>query len=253
MGLAQPEAGGNWQFESKRYQYWTRAGMDGAFAIPHVRPGRYTLYAFNTGALGEFTKAEVEVAAGRPAELGELMWEVPHQGRIAWEIGVPDRSAGEFAHGTDYFHGYGWERFEKEFANPVEFTIGKSDPATDWNYVQCGYGVKALTPWRWRVHFALESAPAKEATLVLAIASANGANIQVFANDGAKAVATVTPSVQGGDALLRESIHAKYCVERVAIPAGRLRAGENMISLELAGVKNIRQHVMYDYLALEVK
>jgi len=31
VGVAQPDPGGNWQDESKRYQYWTRADVDGNF------------------------------------------------------------------------------------------------------------------------------------------------------------------------------------------------------------------------------
>src|ERR1700738_5030409 len=52
VGLAQPDAGGNWQDESKRYQYWVQADSGGTFSIPHVRPGDSTLYAFVTGAVG---------------------------------------------------------------------------------------------------------------------------------------------------------------------------------------------------------
>jgi rhamnogalacturonan endolyase len=252
VGLAQPDAGGNWQYESKRYQYWTRADADGRFTIPNARPGSYTLSAFTGGAVGEFTREKVSVSAGQITQAGELVWDAPHKGRIAWELGVPDRSAREFAHGGDYFHGYVWDNFPREFSNPLEFTIGKSDPAKDWNYAHCGYGTKKLVPWKWRIHFNLDAAKKGDATLVLAIASAERARIEIFANDESKPVAIVTPKVQGGDALLRESIHAKYCVEQAAIPAGKLRAGENVITLVQTNVRGLRQHVMYDYLSLEV-
>lgn len=252
VGLAQPESNGNWQFESKRYQYWTKADASGRFTIPNVRPGSYTLSAFTVGAVGEFTKSDVVVRASQKADAGALFWEVPHKGKIAWEIGIPDRTSREFAHGNDYFHGYGWDNFAKEFPNPLEFTIGKSDPARDWNYAQTGYGTEKLQPWKWRIHFQLSAAPQADATLVLSIASADSAHIAVCSNDESAPVATVTPSVQGGDALLRESAHAKYCVERVTIPSGKLRAGENVITLTQTNVKGMRQHVMYDYVCLEV-
>ena len=214
---------------------------------------RARFYAFTTGAVGEFSKAEVIVRAGQVTSAGNLVWNVPHQGsKIAWEIGVPDRTAKEFAHGNDYFHGYGWEKFPKEFSNPLEFTIGKSDPSRDWNYAQPGYGDAKLQPWKWRIHFQLPAAPPGDATLVLAIASAEAAKIEVFSNDESNPVATVVPSVQGGDALLREGIHGKYCVEQAAIPASQLHAGENIITLVQTGVKGLRQHVMYDYLRLEL-
>jgi rhamnogalacturonan endolyase len=252
IGLAQPEANGNWQFESKHYQYWTRADAHGGFTIPNVRPGTYTLYAFTTGAVGEFSQHDVIVRAGQSISLGAVAWNVPHKGKIAWELGVPDRTSAEFANGTHYFHGYEWEKFPKEFSNPLEFTIGQSDPAKDWNYAQTGYGEGKLQPWKWRIHFHLASAPAGDGTLVLAIASADSAHIDVFSNDESKPVCTVVPSVQGGDALLRESGHAKYCVEHVTIPANQLHAGENVITLVQTNVKGLRAHVMYDYLSLEV-
>ncbi len=62
---------------------------------------------------------------------------------------------------------------------------------------------------------------------------------------------TITPTVQGGDALLRESIHAKYCVEYATIPTGRLHAGNNTISL-VVPADSADAHVMYDYLNLEL-
>ena len=52
---------------------------------------------------------------------------------------------------------------------------------------------------------------------------------------------------------LREGIHAKYCVETVTIPAGRLRAGSNTISLGLPSTREASGHVMYDYLCLETR
>ncbi len=74
----------------------------------------------------------------------------------------------------------------------------------------------------------------------------------MFVNDERRPLAEVTPSVQGGNALLREGIHAKYCVEYVTIPASRLKAGANVVSLVLANVQAAGVHVMYDYLNLEL-
>ncbi len=256
VGLAQPEPGGNWQFDSKHYQYWSKADAHGEFAIRNVRPGPYTLYAFVPGAVGEFSSTDVQVRAGQTNRLADFSWHVPHKGRsIAWEIGVPDRTAREFRHGTNYFHGYLWEGFGNEFSNPLEYTIGRSDWATDWNYAQSLYrtaGRPSNSPWKWRIHFNLTNAPPGSATLTLAIASAQRAKINVFVNDEEKPVTQVAPSVQGGNALLREGIHAKYCVEYVSIATDRLKTGENIITLALAGQPSADQHVMYDYLSLEL-
>jgi rhamnogalacturonan endolyase len=254
VGLAQPDAGGNWQFESKRYQYWTRADAAGRFRIPNVRPGTYTLYAFTSGVVGEYSQPNVTVSAGKSTPVGDLIWDVPRKGtKLAWEIGVPDRTAQEFRHGDDYFHGLVWQNFSKEFSNPLEYTIGKSNPATDWNYAQSRYGNEPGAPWKWRIHFQLDGAPPTgQATLTLAIASADRARLDIYVNDESKPLATVTPSVQGGNALLREGIHAKYCVEQVVIPANTLKSGDNTITLVQSNVRSPGYHVMYDYLSLEL-
>ncbi len=252
IGVAQPPPEGNWQFESMNYQFWAKTDAKGNFTIPHVRPGVYTLYAFVDGAVGEFSKSDVRVEAGKTTTLDQVVWNVPHKGsRIAWEIGIPDRTAKEFRHGNDYFQGYLWMHFDKEFANPLEYYVGKSNWATDWNYAQSRYGDAAVAHV-WKIHFDLAEAPAGDATLTLAIASADRAKIVVKVNDDRKPLTEVTPSVQGGNALLREGIHAKYCVEYVKIPADRLKAGPNVISLSLANPSNVGGHVMYDYLNLEL-
>jgi rhamnogalacturonan endolyase len=255
VGLAQPPPGGNWQFESKHYEYWTKADAEGNFTIRNIRPGTYMFYAFTDGAVGEFSKQDVTVTTGQ-TQLGDLTWNVPHHGsRIAWEIGVPDRTAKEFRHGDNYFHGFVWTNFANEFPNPLEYYVGKSDWHTDWNYAQTRYALPGETnavPWKWRIHFKLEPVPSGPATLTLAIASADLARIHVNVNDDTRVFATVIPSVQGGNALLREGIHAKYCVEYVSIPPENLKAGENVITLSVPETQSAASHVMYDYLNLEL-
>ena len=98
VGLA-PAADADFQFSATGYQFWTRAAADGTFALPHVRPGAYTLYAAVDGAVGQFARTGISVTAGHDGSLGDVTWAVPHAGRrIAWEVGTPDRSAAECAH-----------------------------------------------------------------------------------------------------------------------------------------------------------
>jgi len=254
IGVAQPPPGGNWQFESNHYQYWARPDNQGNFSIPNIRPGTYTFSAFTDGAVGEYSRQHVTVTAGKTTALGDVTWNVPHQGKsIAWEIGVPDRTAREFRHGTDYFHGYVWQNISNEFPNPLEYTVGKSDWSKDWNYVQSWYQVgDQRVPFKWRIHFHLTDVPAGDATMTFAIASAHGgAKINVYVNDESKPLGTVVPSIQGGNAMLRESIHAKYCVEYLTIPTSHLVKGANTITLEQTNTST-QTHVMYDYLNLEL-
>ena len=141
IGLSQPDAGGNWQFESKRYQHWVHPDTNGNFVIPFVRPGSYTLSAFAVGAVGEFTYSNnVTITANTTNALGNLTWNVTHPGgQIAWEIGIPDRSAGEFRHGTNYWYAFLWETYSNDFPNPLTYTVGTSNWTNDWNYAHPGY------------------------------------------------------------------------------------------------------------------
>ncbi len=257
IGLAQPDVGGNWQFESKRYQYWVHADSNGNFTIPHVRPGNYTLYAWTVGAVGEFTRANVTVTAAATNALGNITWTVPHTGGyLAWEIGVPDRTAREFRHGsTDYWRAFLWEDYSSEFSNPLEYTIGVSDPATDWNYAQPGYLVGTnWSGWKWRVNFNLASVPASgNATLVIAWAGSDHARMQFYVNDETTQFgANHYPPNGDGNALIREGIHAKYGVSSISIPVSRLRVGSNTITLLQGRSTTASDHVMYDYVSLEM-
>jgi rhamnogalacturonan endolyase len=255
IGLSQPAPGGNWQFESKNYQYWSRVAADGSYTIPNIRPGIYTLSAFADGAYGEFEKNPIEIKPGTTTDLSAITWTIPrNRGKLLWEIGIPNRRADEFRHGDDYFQGYLWKNFHKEFSNPLEYHIGRSSPAKDWNYAQSSYPTPSgtTTPWKWRVHFDLEQAPTSDATLTIAIASADRARILLFMNDESKSFHTLNPKVSGGNALLREGIHAKYSYYQIPVPHRSLHPGKNTLTLLQTRTHSPAFHVMYDALSLEV-
>lgn len=256
VGLAQPEeTAGNWQFQGDAYQYWVHADAEGRFTIPHVRPGAYTLYAFTNGAVSEFSRKDVSVERGAVLPLGDLTWAVPHPGRqIAWEIGVPDRTASEFRHGhTDWYTPYLFDTFSQEFPNPLEYDATKRNWDTAWNYAQTTYTAgKTDAPWKWRIHFPLTAVPAGNATLTLAFAGSDQSKLNIYVNDESAPFTTLTPPNAGGNALIREAIHAKYGVSYVTIPASRLKAGANTITLEQARVHGGFSHFLYDYLNLEL-
>jgi len=260
VGLAAPEdVAGNWQFQSKGYQYWAVADASGNFTIPAVRPGSYTLYAFNDGVVGEYSKTAVTVTAGATNAQGTLTWAVSHPGSsIAWEIGTPDRTAKEFRHGNDYFEPFLWNGFSAEMPNPLVYTVGVSNPATDWNYVHTPYattdanGVTTTVPWNWKVNFNLPAVPASgNAVLTVAVASSHYSRLWLTLNDEPNAFARISPPVDGGNALLRQGIHAKYCRVDISIPVSRLKVGANTFTFGFSG-SDQSTHVMYDYLRLEL-
>ena len=277
VGLAAPDSGeenatNNWQFQADGYQYWVRAAADGTFTIPNVQtfstyggPATFQLYAFSagtnstTGCVGEFSTGPFTFNSG-PTNLGTLTWNVPHQGAsLAWEIGYPNRTADKFRHGDDYATPDLWSSVSKEFSNPLEYTVGVSDWSKNWNYAQFGYLKNGKwSEWPWCIHFNLTNAPASgDATLTLACASVNcdqrhaNVAIKIFVNDESKSFTIIHPPIQGGNAVMRQGIHAKYDVERVAISMSQLHNGANTITL-VTDRPGSFAHVMYDYLSLEL-
>ena len=260
VGVSQPDPGGNWQFESKRYQSWVHPDATGNFSIAHIRPGTYTLSAWTVGAVSEFTLTNVVITAGATNALGNLNWTNTHPGgQIAWEIGIPDRSAAEFRHGTNYWYPYLWTTYTNDFPNPLTYNVGTSNWTNDWNYAQPGYltGTTNWAQWKWRINFTLTNLPTSgSATMIFAIASMYYAAIDVYANDESSMVGEVAVNFAGGgaggNALIREGIHAKYGVGYQSIPLSSLRIGTNTITLIQRGVNSGFDHVMYDYVNLEL-
>lgn len=258
VGLAAPqETHGNWQQQSKGYQYWVRADASGNFSIPAVRPGTYTLYAFTDGVVGEFSKTNIIVSAGATNTQSDIAWNIIHPGTsIAWEIGVPNRSASEFKHGNDYFIPYQWDVYTNELPNPLVYNVGSSNPATDWNYAHSNYkGAVAgtTTGWNWDVNFDLPVVPRTgDATLTVAFAGANYPRLFLYLNGEATSFTRLSPTISGGNALLRQGIHAKYSYVDVSIPVSRLRQGSNTFRFAYTGDPGYSSNVMYDYLRLEL-
>ena len=268
VGLATPDGTGtyDWQFDSNNYEYWVKADANGNFNIPNVRPGTYTLYAFTYGAVGQYSQASVTVAAGQTTALGQVNWTVTHPGNwIAWEIGVPDRNATEFRHGTtDYYVPFAWTNFSSQFTNPLNYNVGSSNWATDWNYAhgfwQVGgtdSSVGTLSLWPWNVNFNLATVPSSgNATLTIALAGSNLGHLRVWVNRATTSnpnLDDTSPPAGGGDGLLREGVHAKYGVITFSFPVSDLQAGSNTITFEqINGTLGEANHLMYDYIDLEM-
>jgi rhamnogalacturonan endolyase len=242
------DAGGvDWQRDAKHYQFWARADDKGAFRIPNVRPGTYTLRAIADGVLGEFSKADVAVAAGKTLALGRLAWSPPRYGKQLWEIGVPDRSAGEFRHGDRYWVWGLYNEYPREFPHDVNFVIGKSDWRKDWNYAQ---PPRAGKPTTWAVTFQLPRAPQGKATLRLAICGSRGRRgILVSVND--RPAGGTGPLVDSG-VMHRDGIRGYWQEKRVSFDAALLKAGTNVLKLTNPG-RAWPEGVLYDYLRLELE
>lgn len=248
VGLA--AATPDWQQQSSGYQYWVHADATGAFTIPHVRPGGYTLYAFTAGVMDEFRLDGVKVESGRTLELPLPDWKPVRHGRQLWQIGTPDRTAGEFRHGDDFREWGLWQNYAKEFPHDVNFIIGESHERTDWNYAQCAVEKDGdIVGTKWNVRFDLPAAPKRgTGTLRIAIAAAHKAALRILVN-GRQAG---THRVDTDNAMMRAGIHGQYSEWDVLFAASLLRSGANTITLEQQGGRTIQRNVMYDCVRLEL-
>ncbi len=241
----------DWQTDGKHYQYWAKADADGRFTIPHARTGTYTLCAFTDGILGNYSRAEVHVEGGKKTDLGDLKWAPIRYGKQLWEIGVPNRSAEEFRHGDHYWQWGLYELYPKEFPNGVDFTVGKSDWKTDWNYAQppLPNGKDRWTKSTWRVRFDVDKRVKGTATLRLAICGARGGPVDVSLNG--KPIGSTGELPESG-VMHRDGIRSVSLVERnLNFDASLLKNGENILELTKQA-RNWTDGVLYDYLRLEL-
>jgi rhamnogalacturonan endolyase len=240
----------DWQTDGKHYQYWAKADAEGHFTIANVRPGTYTLYAFTNGVLGDFSRADVRVEAGKTNTLGDLIWVPVRYGKQLWEIGVPDRSAAEFLHGDHYWQWGLYNLYPKEFPNGVDYVIGKSDWRRDWNYAQPPVpdGKDRWKKSTWRIRFDLERACRGTATLRLAICGARGGPVDVAVND--RSIGSTGELPESG-VMHRDGIRGVEIERNLKFDASILKAGENVVELTKQA-RNWTEGVLYDYLRLEL-
>ena len=260
VGLASPPFPGlgqdrkptilGWENDGKHYQYWTHADAAGNFTI-HARPGSYTLYAFNNGILGEFSRPNVSVTASQTLNLGSLSWTPVRYGRQVWEIGTPDRSAAEFRHGDHYWAWGLYNLYPKEFPNGVNYVIGKSVPSKDWDYAQPP--VKdAAGKWHgttWKITFTMAAVHPGKATLRLALCGTHNSQIDVTVNG--HPIGGTGPLPSSG-VMHRDGIRGLELECDLPFNTNLLVPGDNVIALT-THARDWPDGVLYDYLRLEIK
>jgi len=290
----------DFQLFGKNYQFWTKTDSSGNFTIPNVIAGsNYTLFAFGQGAIGQFqsqalsgatvpvtinypvTPFSVTVTGGQTTSLGTITWTPTRVGSTIWEIGVPDRNTQEFRHGDDYWHGdYGtasapaesWApylNYRLEFPSGLNYTVGTSHWANDWDYAEPCTFDPATGNWNgttWTVTFNLPQAPTSgaQASLYMGIAADNSGPVIVSVNGtnlGSTSGVTATPSsisstgffsYYDNDAMIRMSSHGIFCDERITFPGTLLHSGSNTVTLNMRKGGYFANDCMYDYVRLEL-
>ncbi|KAK1574839.1 hypothetical protein Q3G72_000309 [Acer saccharum] len=272
VGLAAPGDVGSFQIETKGYQFWTKTTKKGYFVIKNVRVGNYSLYAWVPGFIGNYQyQYNITVTPGSKINLKVIVYEPPRNGPTLWEIGIPDRSAAEFFipdpyptlmnqlynNHSDKFRQYGlWERYADLYRNrDLKYTIGVSDYTRDWFFahVTRNIGNKTYEGTTWQIIFELESWKRGNYKLQLALASANGAEIQVRFNDADRTDRALfsTGLIGKDNAIARHGIHGLYKLYTIDVPSSHLQRGNNILYLTQSRGIGPFQGVMYDYIRLE--
>jgi len=234
--LSDPDPEVAWTAQAKGYNYWADVSPDGGFTLDNVVPGDYTLYVSGADQPNDFIQTGVHVAAGKAETLTPIDWRVETHGKTLWQLGVFDRTAGEFRNGGDARGYQMFARYPGQFPHDVDFTIGKSDPAADWNYAQWSW--YAQSPL-WHLRF---DAPAQTgiATLTVGIASAQPAHgkltdVQVSLNGRPVGVIalpkTGTAGYRGGNQ------DSPYNVAVFTFDAALIRPGANDLTFGFAGAR----------------
>ncbi|CAK7349920.1 unnamed protein product [Dovyalis caffra] len=242
IGLAVPGAAGSWQFDSKGYQFWTRADKKGYFSIKNVRAGDYNLYAWVPGIIGDY-KHEVNISikpgtvtlgnAGSNINLGLLRYGPPRNGPTLWEIGIPDRSAAEFFVPDPY----------PTLENRLFNNLTKHKNA----------GKNTYNPTTWQIKFELENVnQTGHYTFQLALASAHICALQVRFNDPSAGRPHFQTRLIGKDnAIARHRIRGLYRFYSVDVLGQHLLKGQNTVYLTLSRIRNAFEGILYDYIRLE--
>lgn len=266
IGVAIPPSSTNgtndFQLWSKNYQFWVKTDGQGNFTIPNVIPGVHNLYAFGPAAAGQMTKnGYVTVTAGNTTDLGVVEW-IPYRlAPTVWEIGIPDRTAKEFKHGDDYWYGGtypnpNWAKFMDyvtEFPNDVNYTIGQSNWATDWNFVQPYniVGTAQTAAPEWKVNFKLATKPTIGSNSSIYVAAASSYQGPLFVKVNGTNITTPTTGVSfpnPSNATIRKGIHGAFGDLRFTFASSLLKAGDNVISFTQ---RRALGDIQYDYLRLE--
>ncbi|KAG8701655.1 hypothetical protein FRC09_005214 [Ceratobasidium sp. 395] len=285
------------EVDTKALQYWGDIKSDGTIEIPRVKAGTYRLTVYASGIFGQYVQDNIVVKAGTTNPVVQATWKEESAGTEIWRLGIPDKTAGEFRHGyapdpnktlhpEEYRIYWGYYDFPTDFPNGVNFTIGKSDIARDWNYIHWsvfGPSYKRTNAvWdkmnNWTINFDYKQKTinpnfASTATLTIQLAGAktasgntdvdNGAytnfDLNVIVN-GNKPLPFHIPWYQSSSCGVRSDISCYNLGERLTFPSMWLKSGHNSIVLSLplnatdyeSAVLPASIYVQYDALRLEV-
>lgn len=279
------------------YQYWGEIDAKGNVNIQRVKAGTYRLTVYADGIFGNFVKENVKVSAGKKTKTS-VTWKEESAGTEVWRLGIPDKSSGEFRHGNaldtthprnprEYLIYWGAYDFPTDFPDSVNFTIGKSDIAKDFNTVH--WAVFGPTHDRkeiytrnmnnWTINFDLTANDLKKtntATFTIQLAGVKTAAgntdiynrsepyanlpLMTFVNDQSPGLSFVIPYYMSSSCIVRSAVSCYQVAKKLSFPTSWLRVGGNKLVLNLpfsgtnveTAVLPTSIYVQYDALRLEL-
>ena len=227
------------ELQSAGYLYYATTDAQGRFTIPNVRFDTYSLFAYQTGGSNTEQLQVDDINITEPErEIGTITWKLPH-GSVIWQIGKATRTCEGYRYAGE-LRNYKWMTMVPE---TVHFYIGQSKEDKDWYYAQTQIG-------SWYIHFRLDSVPAEECGLIIAIAGAgrNGTDnrdlpcLSVILNENPIGEAVM---VNDGAIYRSATISGRYRCLKIPVASDLLRKGENIVELRINGGK-----IMYDTILL---
>jgi rhamnogalacturonan endolyase len=222
-GAGEPDRASALLSQAGGYIFFVHADENGHFSFPGVRPGTYTLYVWqDQGPICQSLAVDnITIKGDKTQDLGDIAWDPPYHPNLLFQIGKPDRMAGEYKLGN----GPRAYNLIKQVPQNVDFTIGTSKEADDWYFAQNG--------GTWTVHFNVATVPTGNCYLMIPFAGGGGA--VALAVNG-KTIGTLS---KGDDQTLRRQANRAGVYVRpppVVFPATLLSAGANTLTLQGSGI-----------------
>jgi hypothetical protein len=213
------------------YIFFVHADANGKFSIPGVRPGTYTLYVWqDQGPICQSLAVDnIDIKGDKTQDLGNIPWDPPYHPNLLFQIGKPDRMAGEFKLGN----GPREVDLLRKVPQTVDFTVGKSKEGDDWYFCQNG--------GTWTVRFNVDKVPT--GNCYITIPGAGGGGNCALAVNGTSVGSINKPN----DAAMGRQANRAGTYARpapVVFPASNLKPGANTLTLQGSGI-------MYDTVILE--
>ncbi|KAK0702856.1 Rhamnogalacturonase B, N-terminal-domain-containing protein [Apiosordaria backusii] len=201
-------------------QYWARTSSNGAFTSPLMKPGTYTMVLYQTEF--KIATSTVTVTAGQTRSQN-IAGTFNTSRNTLWQIGQYDGQPTGFRNADKFLRMHPSDSRMSSWG-PLTYTVGSS-PLTDFPMAVFQSVNNPVT-----IRFNLGSAPGAATLRIATTLSFAGSRPQVNVN-GWSGPAPSAPAKIDSRGVTRGAYRGHGEVYTVAIPAGRLVAGSNTITI----------------------